>query len=67
LTSGRSSTPRTTLKMAALAPMPSASVRATVIARPLLRASERAANFSSCRKVIGSLGSEAYHLYNLAA
>jgi hypothetical protein len=41
LTSGRSSTPRTTLKMAALAPMPSASVMTTVTAMPFARSSER--------------------------
>jgi hypothetical protein len=41
LTSGRSSTPRTTLKIAALAPMPSASVTTTVAARPLARRRER--------------------------
>src|SRR6267142_3045771 len=51
LTSGRRRTPRTRLKIAALAPMPSASVSTTVIARPLLRASERAANFTSFTKV----------------
>ncbi len=44
LTSGRRSTPRTTLKIAALAPMPSASVTTTVAARPLARRSERRAN-----------------------
>src|SRR5271156_3085257 len=38
LTSGRRRTPRTTLKMAALAPMPRARVRMTVMARPLVRA-----------------------------
>src|SRR5260370_35768223 len=37
LTSGLSSTPRTSVKMAALAPMPSASVRITRAASPLLR------------------------------
>ena len=40
LTSGLSSTPRTSVKMAALAPMPSASVRVTMVASPLLRISE---------------------------
>ena len=43
LTTGLSSTPRTTLKIAALAPIPSASVRTTVMARPLARASDRRA------------------------
>ena len=38
------STPRTTLKIAALAPMPSASVTTTVAARPLTRRSARIAN-----------------------
>src|SRR5208282_1732309 len=40
LTSGLSRTPRTSVKIAALAPMPSASVRITMAARPLLRISE---------------------------
>src|SRR5438445_10080317 len=35
------------LKMAALAPMPRASVRTTVTARPLTRVSERNVNFRS--------------------
>src|SRR6266849_367739 len=52
LTSGRSSTPRTKLKMAAFAPMPSASVSTTVIASPLVRASERAAILKSLRSDI---------------
>src|SRR5215510_128461 len=43
LTSGLSSTPRTTLKIAALAPIPSASVRTTVMVNPLARASDRRA------------------------
>src|SRR5271169_2050496 len=47
LTRGRRSTPRTTLKMAALAPMPRARVRMTVMARPLVRARERRATFRS--------------------
>src|SRR5260221_9877550 len=51
LTSGRRSTPRTTLKMAALAPMPSASVSTTVKVSPLALTSERNANL---RSVIGS-------------
>src|SRR5215831_14633196 len=55
LTRGRRSTPRTRLKMAALAPMPSANVTITVKASPLARPSERRANFISRRKVIGSL------------
>src|SRR5271155_6201537 len=40
LTSGFSSTPRTSVKIAAFAPMPSASVRITIVASPLLRISE---------------------------
>src|SRR5260370_24166644 len=52
LTSGRRSTPRTRVKMAALAPMPSASVSATVMARPLVRASERSATLKSRRNDI---------------
>src|SRR5882724_7480277 len=55
LTSGRSRTPRTRLKMAALAPMPSASVATTVMVSPFVRANERAANFTSFRKVMQSL------------
>src|SRR4029453_2569420 len=46
-TRGRSKTPRTTLKMAALAPMPSASVTMTVRARPEARVRERRANLKS--------------------
>src|SRR4051812_13430618 len=53
LASGRRRTPRTTLKMAALAPMPRASVRMTVMVSPLVRERERTANFRSCQKVIG--------------
>src|SRR5579872_1473865 len=45
LTSGLSRTPRTKLKIAALAPMPSAIVKITVSVRPLVRMSERIANF----------------------
>src|SRR6266446_3753995 len=51
LTSGRSSTPLTTLKIAAFAPMPSARVKTTVIERPFARASERNANFRSFRNI----------------
>ncbi len=40
-TSGVSSTPRTTLKMAALAPMPSPSVMMTASASPLAPVSDR--------------------------
>src|SRR5277367_5635216 len=54
LTSGRKRTPRTRVKMAAFAPMPSARVITTVAARPLLRMRERAANFRSFKKVIQS-------------
>src|SRR5216684_6084179 len=50
LTRGLSSTPRTSVKMAALAPMPSAKVSTTVTASPLVRASERAATLRSLRK-----------------
>src|SRR4249920_1285413 len=49
LTSGRNSTWRTTLKTAALAPIPSASISATVAARPLACRSERIATRTSCR------------------
>src|SRR6266852_1833139 len=52
LTSGRRSTPRTRVKIAALAPMPSASVSATVMARPLVRVSERSATLKSRRNDI---------------
>src|SRR5580658_10142023 len=77
LTSGRRSTPRTTLKIAALAPMPSASVRITVIARPLVCARERRATFRSrsIRSAAGIVvrppgnsriqrGSQCRHLYH---
>ena len=49
---GRRSTPRTTLKMAALAPMPSASVRTTVRASPLTRPRDRSAKRRSVMKLI---------------
>src|SRR5438093_13129313 len=52
LTSGLSSTPRTTLKMAALAPIPRASVKTTVNVRPLARASERSANLRSVMRFV---------------
>src|ERR1700682_912315 len=52
LTSGRRSTPRTRVKIAALAPMPSASVSTTVMASPLLRPRERSATLKSRRKDI---------------
>src|SRR5277367_2758870 len=52
LTSGLSSTPRTSVKMAALAPMPSASVRMTIAARPLVRLSEWNATRKSRRNDI---------------
>src|SRR4051794_18942171 len=52
LASGFSSTPRTTLKMAALAPIPSASVRITVIASPLTRDRDRSAKRRSVMSVI---------------
>src|SRR5947207_11441475 len=38
--------------MAALAPIPSASVSTTVMASPFVRGSERSANFTSCKKVM---------------
>src|SRR5580692_9010458 len=41
LTSGRNSTPRTSVKIAAFAPIPSARVKITVMAKPLLRHRER--------------------------
>src|SRR5947208_3037758 len=45
--SGLRRTPRTSVKMAALAPMPSASVSTTVTASPWVRASERTATLRS--------------------
>src|SRR5260370_1129391 len=47
LTSGLSSTPRTSVKMAALAPIPSASVRITMAARLLLCINEWNASLKS--------------------
>src|SRR5262245_16670840 len=55
LTSGRRSTPWTTLNIAALAPMPSARVTMTVSASPLARVNDRNANFKSVTKLIGLL------------
>src|SRR5258706_10165482 len=52
LTSGRRRTPRTTLKIDALAPIPSASVTTTVAESPLARLRERSANLRSRRRVI---------------
>src|SRR5712691_2708820 len=52
LTSGRRRTPRTTLKIAALAPMPSARVRMTVVASPFTRANDRNANLKSVMRLI---------------
>ena len=46
-TSGRSKTPRTTLKMAAFTPIPRASVNATVVETPGFRTSERNATLIS--------------------
>src|SRR6202050_2630357 len=46
-TRGLSSTPRTSVKIAAFAPMPSASVKITMVASPLLRISEWNATFRS--------------------
>src|SRR5476649_2110551 len=54
LTSGRSRTPRTRVKIAALAPMPRARVRMTVVASPLTRASDRAANLKSVMRLIST-------------
>ena len=50
LTRGRNSTARTRLNIAALAPIPMASVSTTVMVRPFERARERAPTFSSLRK-----------------
>ena len=50
-------TPRTTLKMAALAPMPSASVMDDREARPLVRTSERNANLMSVIRFMATLAS----------
>src|SRR5262245_45408908 len=49
LARGLSSTPRTTLKMAALAPIPRASVVTTVSASPLARSRDRNAYFRSVK------------------
>src|SRR6516225_1073495 len=49
-TSGRSRTPRTSVKIAALAPIPSASVRTTISVSPLALASERRAYLMSRAK-----------------
>src|SRR5262249_51498801 len=54
-TSGLRSTPRTTLKIAALAPMPSARVTTTVSVRPLARSNDRRAKRRSAMKVIAGL------------
>jgi|SRR5271154_5894051 len=43
---GRGSTPRTSVKIAAFAPMPNASVTITVTVSPLVRARERTARLS---------------------
>src|SRR5687767_5119666 len=51
-TSGRSRTPDTTLKIAALAPIPSASVATTVIARPLTLESDRSAKRKSASRLM---------------
>src|SRR5580658_8916954 len=52
-TSGRSSTPRTSVKIAAFAPMPSARVSTTVIVSPLERPNDRRAIFKSFRNNVG--------------
>src|SRR5262245_57329112 len=61
--SGRSRTPRTTLKIAAFAPMPSARVTMTVIARPLTLASDRAANLKSVMRFISAPSLIVYHRF----
>ncbi len=48
--SGRSNTPYTTLKMAVVAPMPSASVTTMIAGTPGFLTSPRAANRKSCQK-----------------
>src|SRR3972149_5455698 len=53
--SGRRRTPRTTLKIAALAPIPSARVRTTVMASPLTLAKDRNANWRSVMMLMPSL------------
>src|SRR5215471_5366381 len=52
-TSGRSRIPRTSVKIAAFAPMPSASVRMTVIDSPFALHSERTATFKSLKNSSG--------------
>src|SRR5580658_192450 len=49
--------------MAELAPMPSASVSTTVAVSPLLRASERNANFRSRRNVIAFIEFYSFRFY----
>ena len=49
--SGRSSTARTALKMAAFPPMPTASVRIVIVANPGLRTSVRTAYLMSCSSI----------------
>src|SRR3989304_5481280 len=53
--SGRRRTPRTTLKIAALAPIPSARVRTTVMASPLTLVNDRNANWRSVMMLMPSL------------
>src|SRR6266403_3371518 len=62
-TSGLSSTPRTSVKIAALAPMPSASVRITMVASPLLRISEWNADLRSRKNdmFLAPLGVHQHH------
>src|SRR5215467_5101321 len=52
-TSGRNRIPRTSVKIAAFAPMPSASVRMTVIDSPFALHSERTATFKSLKNSSG--------------
>src|SRR6185436_3987008 len=60
-------TPRTTLKMAALAPIPRARVTTTVSARPLARNSERRANLRSVSMVMSPSLLDRTHPLSLSA
>jgi DNA-binding NarL/FixJ family response regulator len=67
LTSGRSSTPRTSVKMAALAPMPSASVRITVKGQPFgaRQRANREFHLQPDMQLVGAaaMGEEALQMY----
>src|SRR5580693_1515966 len=63
LTSGRSNTPRTSVKIAAFAPIPSARVSITVTVSPVVRVSERTANFRSFQKDIEPPSVDAFFKY----